>query len=499
MIGKILTLASACLLTIVVNTRPLSAGNEGVLQSPLQRVIILTDIENEPDDAQSLVRLLMYSNDLDIRGIIASTSTHMRNRVAPESILEIIGAYGNVYPNLVRHCPSYPTPDSLRAMVKSGLPRYGMNAVGKDKDSEGSKWIISELKKNDERPLWVCAWGGANVLAQALWRIKSSEPARETARLVAKLRVYTISDQDDSGSWMRKSFPELFYITSTGPYDGSTWLGIAEAETPFPDGLTSDKWLADNIQQDHGALGGLYPDVAYSMEGDSPSFLGLIRNGLNDMEHPSWGGWGGRYESYIPEYKEGVEGPFNVPYTQETRPIWSDAEDTLIEYISGIGDKPAGENKVYTGNQGTIWRWRKEFQNDFAARMDWCTKSPEEANHAPTVKVKMTTAPYARAEDTPENSVIENFTVKGGQPFFLDAAGSSDPDGDNLSYFWFNYPEAGTCKRQLMTECAPNIRQVRFTAPKVEKTEYLHFILKVTDKGTPAMTSYARVIVKVEP
>ena len=33
----------------------------------------------------------------------------------------------------------------------------------------------------------------------------------------------------------------------------------------------------------------------------------------------------------------------------------------------------------------TISRWRKDFQNSFQARMDWCTKSYEEANHEPTV------------------------------------------------------------------------------------------------------------------
>lgn len=475
----------------------LASPDEGVLKSPLQRVIILTDIENEPDDAQSLIRLLLYSNDLDIRGIIASTSTHMRNRVAPESVLELIDAYAKVYPNLLRHCPSYPTADSLRAMVKAGLPRYGMNGVGKDKDSEGSQWLISELKKADPRPLWVCAWGGTNVLAQALWRIKASMSAREVMALVSRLRVYTISDQDDTGAWLRKTFPELFYITSTGLYDGSTWLGIGATDIPFPDATTSSEWLAENIQQGHGPLGAMYPDVAYTMEGDSPSFLGLIRNGLNDMEHPSWGGWGGRYECYIPEYHEGMEGPFGVPYLPETRPIWTDAEDGLLQYYSGIGQKTYGEPIVFKGNQASLWRWREDFQNDFAARMDWCTKSYEEANHAPVPVVKMYTRVPDRTVDVPGISEIADFTVKSGQPFFLDAAGSSDPDGDSLSYFWFNYPEAGTVKRLLMTECAPNIRQTRFTAPVVDKPEYLHFILKVTDKGTPRLTSYARVIVKV--
>lgn len=64
--------------------------------------------------------------------------------------------------------------------------------------------------------------------------------------------------------------------------------------------VVSNKWVADNVQVGHGALGACYPDVAYGMEGDTPSFLSLIPNGLNDPEHPEYGGWGGRYELYKP-------------------------------------------------------------------------------------------------------------------------------------------------------------------------------------------------------
>src|SRR6478736_2970736 len=51
-----------------------------------QRLLVLSDIEADPDDAQSLVRLLLYSNELDIEGLVATTSTHQRLRVAPETM-----------------------------------------------------------------------------------------------------------------------------------------------------------------------------------------------------------------------------------------------------------------------------------------------------------------------------------------------------------------------------------------------------------------------------
>jgi len=37
------------------------------------RVAIISDIGNEPDDQMSLTRLLMYSKQLDVEALVAST------------------------------------------------------------------------------------------------------------------------------------------------------------------------------------------------------------------------------------------------------------------------------------------------------------------------------------------------------------------------------------------------------------------------------------------
>lgn len=174
------------------------------------RAIILTDIEADPDDTESLVRLLTYANVIDIKGLIATTSTHQRNNVHPESIRRVIHAYGEVRANLMKHETGFPDADSLLQIVKQGLPEYGIKGVGKGKDSQGSDWIIKVLEEDDRRPLWVCVWGGPNTLAQALYEIKRTRTEPEARKLIAKLRVYTISDQDDTGIWMRKNFPPLF-------------------------------------------------------------------------------------------------------------------------------------------------------------------------------------------------------------------------------------------------------------------------------------------------
>ncbi|MEM6347140.1 MAG: DUF1593 domain-containing protein, partial [Bacteroidota bacterium] len=171
------------------------------------RVIILTDIEADPDDTQSLVRLLLYANEIDIKGLVATTSCWQKTKIAPESITKVLKAYGKVQPNLLLHHPDYPAEADLQKLVKNGLPLYGMLGVGEDKDSEGSDWILQELEADDERPLWISVWGGVNTLAQTLHKIRATKSKKEAARLIAKLRVYTISDQDDSGVWIRKNFP----------------------------------------------------------------------------------------------------------------------------------------------------------------------------------------------------------------------------------------------------------------------------------------------------
>lgn len=191
------------------------------------RTIVLTDIENEPDDTQSLIRLLLYSNEIDIEGIVATTSCWMTNAVHPHSITRVIQAYEKIQPNLKKHDAGFPEATTLYPLVKKGIPLYGMKGVGEGMDSEGSDWIIRILENKDERPLWISTWGGANTLAQALYKIEKTKSKPEAKRLIAKLRVYTISDQDDSGIWIRNNFPELFYIVSPDDdYGNATWSGI---------------------------------------------------------------------------------------------------------------------------------------------------------------------------------------------------------------------------------------------------------------------------------
>jgi hypothetical protein len=468
------------LLVLAVSSLPLLAQ-----ERQNHRLLVLTDIEADPDDTQSLIRLLLYANLIDIEGLVATTSVHMKTRVNPESLERVIRAYGEVQPNLNQHEPGFPAEEELLGLVKQGLAEYGMQGVGDRKDSEGSDWIIEVLGKDDERPLWISVWGGPNTLAQALYRIRETKAEEEAKRLISKLRVYTISDQDDSAIWIREHFPDLFYIVSPGNYGRATWTGINQFVPGIDNETISNNWLAKNIQQGHGPLGALYPDVAWGMEGDTPAFLPLIPNGLSVSERPDWGGWGGRYERNIPEptpLSNALAAPEQEDVSvAETRPIWTNADDHYVPYVpSDYGRSVRRDTTAFTDNKVTLWRWRDAFQHDFAARMDWTIMAYEEANHPPV--------------PPPE----EEITVKSGAYFTLDGSGTTDPDGDALSYLWFHYPEASSYKEPIGLY-AENLYQLSIRAPEVDKPETAHFILSVTDKGTPALTRYKRVIVHIVP
>lgn len=450
------------------------------------RLFVLTDIEADPDDTQSLIRLLLYSNEIEIEGIVATTSVWKRTSVAPEAVHAVIGIYGQVLPNLRLHDPAYPAAAALAARVTQGQPRYGMSGVGDTMDSSGSDALLRAILRDDQRPLWVSVWGGANTLAQALHRLRATRSAQDVARLTRKLWVYTISDQDDAGPWIRRTFPEVNYIvTPGGDYGRATWGGINQVINGIDNSTISNAWLARNIQQGHGPLGAAYPDVAWGVEGDTPAFLGLIPNGLNVPERPSWGGWGGRYRLYIPAPMTNapVNAVAGVVFDPETRPIWTNADDTV-----GPVQKPEYGRATRTGTpvetsaRATLWRWRDAFQNDFAARMDWTVMPRDKANHPPVVRLQGAHA----------------ITVRSGAGFGLSARGTSDPDGDSLSYHWFLYPEAGSWRGTLDLG-AESADGVWITAPKVTARETLHIILAVTDKGSPALTRYQRVVVTVEP
>ncbi len=471
------TMAQAILLLVCLGSASLLTADESTTSRC--RVIVLTDITNEPDDQESLVRFLVYSNEYDVEGLVATTSTWLRGRTSVKNIQDCVAAYGKVRENLLRHADGFPTVSHLDAVTREGWPAFGMQGVGEGKDSPGSSLILEVVDRDDPRPVWITAWGGVNCLAQALWRVRESRTPAEVERFLAKLRVYTISDQDDAGPWVRRNFPGLFYIVSPSgerseEYHRATWTGIS-GDRYYLNGpgyyfdLVSNEWLLEHIRTQHGALGEMYPAWEYIMEGDTPSFLNLINNGLGSSENPGYGGWGGRYA-------------LRQTYT-DAGPIWTDSRDVV--------QTPDGQTHV--SNQATIWRWRQAFQHDFAARMDWCVaESRDQANHNPIVIV-----------DGDRSKKILHRKVQPGQKLTLSAKGTYDPDQDDLTYCWFHYPEAGGDLPNVRSRWSVRLEGSQTDEVVVHVPEKLpgdkgeiHVILDVVDAGEPPLHAYRRIILR---
>ena len=188
------------------------------------RAFVVSDIGNEPDDQMSFVRLLLYSNEIDLEGLVATTSTWQKAVTHPQTMHEIIAQYGEVRPNLLKHASGWPTAGELDQLVSAGQPAYGMAAVGPGKSSSGAQALVKAADRNDPRPLWITIWGGANTLAQALIDVRATRSPAERAKFVAKLRVYSISDQDDAGPWIRRQFPDLFYVVRPSPANSGEYF-----------------------------------------------------------------------------------------------------------------------------------------------------------------------------------------------------------------------------------------------------------------------------------
>jgi hypothetical protein len=105
-----------------------SAWKSAKIPDPLNtqkiRLVVLTDIGGDPDDEQSLVRLLIYANDFNIEGLIAGAYTYNKDSpgVRTDLIEKAVRAYGQVRDNLLKHRKDYPTAEYLLGCIKRGNP-----------------------------------------------------------------------------------------------------------------------------------------------------------------------------------------------------------------------------------------------------------------------------------------------------------------------------------------------------------------------------------------
>ncbi len=425
----------------------------GAPQKP--RVIVLANISSfrtdrpDPDAAQSLMRLLLYSNMLDLEVIVASSGLEHAQAIRPEMIRAAIGSFAKVRRNLLLHAPDYPAPERLLRAVKSGQPYASTklrvnDSIGRSHDTEASAAIIAAGDDADPRPIWVCAWGGTADIAQALWKVRATRTEGDMIAFANKFRIHMIGEQDSTGAWLRDNFPTVRIVrrevANRGMYRGGD-----------PD-LVSPEWLTKNVRTGHGEFGSFYPEyqgedsfgpVRGVKESASVTFLSLLPNGLNDPEHIEHSSWGGR-----------LEGP-------ELRPLESGAEGAE----SGESDP----------RFSSVNRWRPAVQADFAARLDWCIQPYRKANHAPEGRIA--------GEATR--------TAKPGETLELDGAASQDPDEHQLTYEWrIDLPPG---EEYGCTFASTDRATTTLSIPATARPGSLPILLIVRDNGTPALEGYSRV------
>ncbi|MCK5704694.1 MAG: DUF1593 domain-containing protein [Cyclobacteriaceae bacterium] len=106
---------------------------------------------SDPDDIQSMVRFLLYANEFDVEGLIASSGT-FANIANKQNILDILDLYDQVYENLRKHDSKYPSADYFRSVTFEGSSGNWGKAdnvvLGEGKDSEASEAIIEIVNRS---------------------------------------------------------------------------------------------------------------------------------------------------------------------------------------------------------------------------------------------------------------------------------------------------------------------------------------------------------------
>lgn len=460
-----------------------SNSSERIEQTGLKpRLVVLTDIgpaEVEPDDNESAVRLLAYADRFEIEAICCTVGWNCDPYPAEWSdyLYNVIDGYEVDVHNLMKRSGQegflapeqeqgrqalgyWPSADYVRSRSMPGSPCAGIGVIGEGNDSQGSDMLIKLADEDDDRPIYVCAWGSANTLAQAVWRVQQTRTPDEFKAFLHKFRLYTITDQDmvygmrnnrsySSHMWLRREFADDLILV----WDECAWLNQNNL------GVAGWDLYAEHIQG-HGKMGReAYPDYLWGVEGDTPSFLNCMPNGLNDPDDPTQVGWGGVHE-------------FAVSPDRET---W--AWTNYWEPLRSISN--AYEHKFYPD----------EF-NDFAARMQWADEGS--GNHNPVVVIDGTAGPAP-----------VRMTVPAGRRVRFDASGSWDPDGDNLTFYWWfqkfpGRPESPSLRGSSSllsgnSSASPTAVSAVFTEPG----EY-HLICEVHDDGNFTLPAYRRIIITVE-
>lgn len=531
-----LLLAGAASMAVAASTATASDDRH---DADAPRTIVTTD--PELDDLNSLIRMLLYSNEIRIEGLVYASGQHhyagdpeagipaYRWKAGQSHIEDTLDAYDRVDRNLRRHDPDFPTAAELRSKYRVGNISV-LNDISES--TPGSRLIADVLLDDEPGPVYLQAWGGLSTIARGLLDIE--ERYKDThewdaiyEKVSRKAIITSFGTQDDTyetyiapnwpqienrrvntgiwgygtrnvilpedrflvdPEWTRENVSqvgplgELYRIWGDGrfmaEFGGPQWEGNPRQDRCMPppacpegpffddeDFFGFDSTLPENSRENLIARGynvwtTLQPPGAFISEGDSSNFALLIDNGLRNYEDATWGGWGGRQ------------------VLRSTDPLLYSPPSTAEGDVN-----PATGTRT---NGFHASRWWRDIQMDFAARLRWTvTPDRRDANHEPTA-----IGPRGRL----------NIEVKPGQRVWL-AGAAFDHDVDEVSSTWWTYPEAGTYGGSVDVSSIDVRRGAvgTFRVPRdAERGKTIHLILEVTDDGTPAMTSYQRVVATVK-
>ncbi|KAF4552345.1 Hypothetical protein D9617_10g073260 [Elsinoe fawcettii] len=480
--------------------------------TPKPRTVITTDMES--DDLASLVRYILYSNDIQNLGLVYTSSkfhwegdgrgtpfflpgreyntsqTSWRPTGTTTIEDQLLRAYGEVYRNLKVHDEAYPSPEELRGLVRVGNVEFEGEM---EKDTPGSELIRELLLDGSQEMLYLQAWGGTNTIARALRSVQEEydgteqwEEVRE--RIVRKTVILASGFQDDTyAEYIAPTWPEIRVEERSKAY--ATWgfncnnTGLGNVRgLPDNNVYYHGEWIKANIQT--GPLGSLYrswldgqttfgggdqldvfgdpvkapfgwckPMEKYDFlsEGDNVAFNSLLSTGLQNPSDPTTGGWGGRAKQ------------------NSTSPdLW-----VLVDT-----EKAANGSEV---ENWTTDRWVAAAQNDFAARMQWTlTSEYNEGNHAPSVSI-----------DGPART-----RVRAGESVRLSSR-VSDPDDNTVSVTWWQYLEESTYPGTVNITTEDNGCASVDVGDDARPGQTVSIILQGTDDGEFPLTRYDRAILVV--
>lgn len=522
-----LKLGSAIILAVIASTATSvapAASTDGNVSTSTPRTIITTD--PELDDNNSLIRLLLYSNELHIDGLITSSSEpHWKGdgqgtpytgeveadrfgldlcpcsewRWYDHHIQDVLAGYEKVYENLATHDSRYPTPTYLRSLVRLGNVSFPGDI---SQITPGSELITKALL--DEKPgkIYLQVWGGPSTVARALMTIEeqfSDSPNwSEIQRAVSeKAVIIAFGEQDNSyREYIAKSWPAVpFWQLASYTWGYNARNVVLRGDETY----LSPEWHAENVLNRPG-LGSLYRvwgDGQQMVKDDVFDYFGYAGKTASQLKRDGYIVW------------TPVQEPGAWISEGDTSAFLNLLDNGLRSYEhpgwggwGGRAKQDAKNPALWTGNAMSLWtgsggvkdydefngaraeysvaRWFAAAQQDFAARLAWTTEpNYASANHHPVV----------------EDTQTEHRVQPGG--VIKLSAKASDPDGDALSLRWWQYREAGTYP-EFAKISSPSSADIKVTIPNdVEAEQTIHIILEVTDSGTPTLRKYQRHVLTV--